>query len=51
MTLVIKEVPARVCPNCGEEYLDEYVTDRLLAIMNQVADAGVRVAIRRFVTA
>ena len=23
LTLVIKEVPALVCPNCGEDYVDE----------------------------
>ncbi len=51
MTLVIKEVPARVCPNCGEEYLDESVTDQLLAMVDQAMDAGVRVNIRRFVAA
>ena len=51
MTLVIKDVPARVCPNCGEEYLDESVTDQLLSIVDQAALAGVQVDIRRFVAA
>ncbi len=51
MTLVIKGVPARVCPNCGEEYLDESVTERLLSIVDQAALAGVQVDIRRFVAA
>ncbi len=27
MSLVIKGVPARVCENCGEEYVDERVTE------------------------
>ncbi len=26
----IKNVPARICPNCGEEYVDEKVAARLL---------------------
>ena len=30
LTLVIKDVPARVCPNCGEAYVDETVTAELL---------------------
>ena len=51
MTLVIKDVPARVCPNCGEEYLDESVTDQLLAMVDQAVNAGVQVDIRRFVAA
>jgi YgiT-type zinc finger domain-containing protein len=28
LTLVVKRVPARVCPNCGEEYVAEEVTAR-----------------------
>lgn len=31
MTLVVKGVPARVCPNCGEEDVREDITDRPLA--------------------
>jgi YgiT-type zinc finger domain-containing protein len=29
-TLVFKGVPARVCANCGEEYVDQDITARLL---------------------
>jgi hypothetical protein len=29
MTLVVKDVPAQVCDNCGEEYVDADVTARL----------------------
>lgn len=29
-TLVIKGVPAEVCANCGEEYVSEEITVRLL---------------------
>jgi hypothetical protein len=29
-TLVINEVPAEVCENCGEAYVDEDVTEQLL---------------------
>jgi YgiT-type zinc finger domain-containing protein len=29
-TFVIRGVPARVCDNCGEEYLDETTTADLL---------------------
>ena len=30
LTLVVKEVPALVCDNCGEEYVDEDVSSQLL---------------------
>lgn len=30
LTLVVKDVPARVCPNCDEAYVDEAVTAELL---------------------
>lgn len=52
MTLVVKDVPALVCPICGEEYVvDETVTSRLLALVEQAAKPGVRVDIRRSIAA
>ena len=30
VTLVVRLVPARVCENCGEAYMDEKTTSRLL---------------------
>ena len=47
--LVIKGVPARVCPNCGEEYLDENVTEKLLKSAEEAAQTGVQVDIREYV--
>lgn len=29
-TLVFKRVPANVCATCGEEYVDEHITAKLL---------------------
>ncbi|HKP51392.1 MAG TPA: type II toxin-antitoxin system MqsA family antitoxin [Chloroflexia bacterium] len=37
LTLVVKGVPARICPNCGEEYIDEEVTERLLQTAEEAA--------------
>lgn len=51
MTLVVKAVPARVCANCGEEYLDETTTARLLAVLEEAARAGVQVEVRQYVAA
>ena len=50
-TVVVKDVPADICDNCGEEYLDAAVTDRLLAIAEEAARAGVELDVRRFVAA
>ncbi|CUS06297.1 conserved protein of unknown function [Candidatus Promineifilum breve] len=51
LTLVIKGVPARVCPNCGEAYLDEDVSARLLLDAEAMAEAGTLVDVRQFVPA
>jgi hypothetical protein len=51
MTLIIKGVPARVCPNCGEEYLDEETSKQLLQTAEEAARTGIHVAIREYVAA
>lgn len=38
--LVIKQVPARVCPVCGEAYADEETATRLLEIARDAENAG-----------
>jgi YgiT-type zinc finger domain-containing protein len=50
-TVVINDVPARVCENCGEEYVDESVAEKVLAAAEASARAGVRVEIRDYVAA
>lgn len=47
-TLVIKGVPAQVCENCGEYYLDEDMTERVLSMAEQAIAAGAEVEVRRF---
>ena len=51
MTLVVKGIPAEVCANCGEEYVDEDTTGQLLEIAEQAAQAGVQVDIRKYIAA
>ena len=48
MTLVIKNVPALVCDNCDEEFVDEATTRRLLEQAEQAAAEGVQVEVRPF---
>jgi YgiT-type zinc finger domain-containing protein len=50
-TVVINDVPARVCENCGEDYVDEQVAERVLACAEAAVRAGVRVEIRDYVAA
>ena len=49
MTFVVKGVPARVCDNCGETYLDDTTTARLLELAEEAARSGVQVDIREYV--
>lgn len=51
MTLVFKGLPANVCANCGEEYVDEKTTKELLKSAEEALKAGVQVDIREYITA
>ena len=48
-TLVFKSVPAEVCQNCGEEYVDEAIAARLLTLGDEAVRQGVQVDIREYV--
>jgi YgiT-type zinc finger domain-containing protein len=50
-TVVIKDVPARVCTTCGEEYVDEAIAAQLLKIADEAIRAGVQVDVRRYMAA
>ena len=50
-TVVIKAVPAEVCPFCGEAYIDEGITPRLSALADAAASSGAAVEVRRFAAA
>jgi len=50
-TVVIKEVPARVCQTCGEEYVDEDIAVRLLKIAEEATQADVQIDVRRYIAA
>ncbi len=47
-TLVIKGVPALICDNCGEAYVDEEIARELLAAAEAALRAGVQVDVREF---
>lgn len=39
-TLIANHVPAQICPDCGEEYLDSEVTANLLRSAERLARSG-----------
>ncbi len=47
-TVVIKGVPADVCENCGEPYLDENTSGWVLERAEQAVAQGVEVEIIRY---
>ena len=51
LILVVRGVPARVCENCGEEYVDEVESSGLLDTAEGAARDGVRVDVRDYVAA
>ena len=50
-TLVIKNVPANICANCGEKYVDDATTELLLRIAEKSARSGVQVSVRDYAAA
>jgi YgiT-type zinc finger domain-containing protein len=38
--LIVNNVPARICPSCGEAYVDEDVAVRLLQEADEISAAG-----------
>ena len=48
VTLVFKKTPARVCPNCGEAYVEEEISRQLLQAADAAVQEGVQVDIREF---
>lgn len=50
-TVVIKAVPAGVCANCGEEYIDETTTAAVMLLAETAALTGAPVEVRQFAAA
>ncbi len=47
-TVVFKSVPAQVCTNCGEAYIEDTATEELLKISEEAAHTGVEVDVREY---
>jgi len=50
-TLLFKDVPAQVCDNCGEEFIDETASANLLTAAEAAVRDGVQVELRRYAAA
>lgn len=50
-TIVVKQVPADVCDNCGEEYLSQEVAATLLKQAEEAVNAGIQIDVRKYKSA
>lgn len=48
VVVVVKDVPAEVCTNCGEPYLTGSVTDRILVLLKRFAQLPVEVTVTSY---
>ncbi|MDX2130987.1 MAG: type II toxin-antitoxin system MqsA family antitoxin [Planctomycetota bacterium] len=47
-TIVFRSVPAEVCENCGEQFVDEATTRELLRQADASVKAGAEIEVRSF---
>jgi YgiT-type zinc finger domain-containing protein len=47
-TVIIKGVPAEVCENCGEYYLEENISEQVLCMAEEAVKKNAEVEILRF---
>ena len=48
LTMVVKHVPARICENCGEQYVDEEIASELFKTADEMAKSGAQVDVREY---
>ena len=46
--VILKQVPAEVCDNCGEYYLNETITEIVLNLAQEAVNKGTEVEIMRY---
>jgi len=47
-TVIVKNVPAETCENCGEYYLSQDISDKVLRLAEEAVSRGAEVEIVRF---
>ena len=50
-TLVVKQVPAQVCENCGEAWLNEDTVAHLETLLETTVSNGTEVALQKYTVA
>lgn len=50
-TIIFKFVPAQICENCGEAYVAEQTSARILSLADEAFHAGVQTEIRAYAEA
>ncbi len=46
--VLVKGVPANVCPNCGEYYLSDETTKKVMTLANKAIAVGAEVTVAAF---
>jgi hypothetical protein len=49
--LVVRRVPANVCENCGEAYIDANAFDRLQSMLDDASGSRIQVEVREYAAA
>ena len=43
--IIIKNVPAKVCPNCNEQYFDDTTSENIEKIVNQLKELSTEITV------
>ena len=46
--VVIRNVPAQICSNCGEEYIDADTMKEIETLVDSAQKAGLNIAVQQF---
>jgi YgiT-type zinc finger domain-containing protein len=49
LPLVMKEVPAQICLNFGDDYIDEKVAQDIMVLAEKMSQSGARFDVRKYV--
>jgi len=45
--VIVKDIPAQICKQCGEAYLDEKTTEKLYTTTNTILNSGAELEVIR----
>ena len=47
-SVIVRDVPAKICPHCGEYYLSSDISKKIMALARKAYQKGVDVEITKF---